>query len=202
MNKLKLDYDNLEDAKVKLGNTYCLYKNKAFIVKAIGQNDALVNKYDAHGSFLYNGRGVVCDINDPDFNCSEYNIGYLNMMYAAAWYYRIPMKQWRQGLRGDQLKKRASSRAFSDVNFDGSKSVCQMLENTYPQFPDSVELLKEGKAEIVAFHKNFAMSYDRIHKDFILEYKGEKIGFTNNLKDMQLMDENQHLMEALKEAVG
>lgn len=201
MPKLKLSYDNLEDAKTKLVNTYCLFRGKALTVKALDHNQ-VDNKYLAHGAYLFNGRAVITDINDPEFNCSEYNIGYLNLMYASAWYYRVPVKQWRQGLRSDQLKKKASKRAFFDVSFEPSKGVCSMLENNYPSFQESVEFLKEGKAEISAFHKNFAMTYDRIHSDFILEYKGTNIGFTNNLKDMQLMDENKHLLEALKEAVG
>ena len=197
---MKLKYDNIEDVKVKLASTYCMYKGKAVLVKLI----ELVSeeKYNAHGSYMFNGRSFVCDIDDPDFNCSNYNIGYVNTMKAGAWFYRVPLKQYKQGLRHDQVRMRYTNQAFSDIQFSAGKSVCAMLENNYTKFKSAAELLREGEANIVAFHKNFAMIHDSVHKDFILEYKGVNIGFTKDLKNMELMEEYAHLHESLKEAIG
>lgn len=199
--KMRLNYDNLDDAKVKLAGTYCMYKGKAVSIQLLEQPTPAENKYLAHGTYMFSGRTVIIDIDDPEFNCSNYNIGYVNQMTRAAWFYRVPMKQWRQGLRYDQVRAKASRREFADIGFKPGKNLCSMLENSYPEFKAATELLKEEQANIVAFNKNFAMTFDRIHSDFILEYKGTIIGFTNNLKDMKLMAEHEHLIEALKEAV-
>lgn len=198
---MKLGYDNIEDVKGKLLNTYCLYKNKAVTIKLIQQGDS-EESYIAHSTSMFNGRTVLFDINDPEFNCSHYNIGYVNHGKAGAWFYRVPLKQYRQGLRHDQVRMRYSNAVFSQTPFQPGKGVCSMLENSYPSFKSSAELLKEGEVGIMAFHKNFAMTYDSIHKDFILEYKGTRIGFTKDMKQMQLMEEREYLAESLKEAIG
>lgn len=199
---MKLKYDNLDDAKTKLFGTYCMFKDKAFVVKLVELEPGTVNKYVVQGSYMGSGRGITCSIDDADFNCSNYNIGYVNVMRAAAWFYRIPFKQYRQGLRHDQVGVKYSQRAFSDITFQPGKPLCAMLENSYPDFETSSGLLRAQEANIVAFHKDFAMTLDHIHKDFILEYKGANIGFTNNLKDMNLTEEYKHLTESLKEAVS
>lgn len=197
---MKLKYDNLEDVKTKLQSTYCMYKDKAVVIKAVNQLDG--DKYGVMGSYMFNGRSMECMIDDPLFNCSDYNIGYVNLMRVGAWYYRVPMKQWRQGLRYDQLRLKYSKRDFCDITFSPGKPVCSMLENSYPDFDDSVKMLEGVDANIVAFHKNFAMTYDRIHKDFLVEYKGAVIGCIDKKRDFVLMEEHNHLVETLKEAVG
>lgn len=199
---MKLKYDNLEDAKMKLVGTYCMFKGKAVVIKLLECEPGTTDKYVVHGTYMATSRGFTCSIDDPNFNCSNYNIGYINVMRAAAWFYRIPLKQYRQGLRHDQVGIKYSQRAFADITFQPSKPLCSMMENSYPNFKTSSELLKAQEANIVAFHKDFAMTFDSIHKDFILEYKGANIGFTNNLKDMSLTEEYKHLTESLKEATG
>ncbi len=197
---MKLGYDNYEDVKGKLHGTYCLYKGRAVLIKAIIQESDV--KYIAHGSTLFNGRVVAFDINDPDFNCSNYNIGYVNNTKTGAWFYRVPLKQYHQGLRSTQVRMKYSDIQFSNTIFNANRGVCAMLENSYPSIKSAAESLQIGDAAIVAFHKNFAMTYDQIHKDFLLEYKGGRVGFTKDLKNMQLMEEREYLSESLKEAIG
>jgi hypothetical protein len=202
---MKLNYDNLEDAKTKLVSTYCLYKGRAVSVKQLEEAPDGPNgfkRFLAYAGYLSTGRSVTFYIDDPDFNCSDYNIGYLNTISRAAWFYRIPMKQWKQGLRSDQVRCRYSNRMFGDITFNG-KGVVNMLENIYPTVDEAAALLREQEANIVAFHKNFALTYDRIHNDFILEYKGVHIGHTSNdLKTHKLMAEYEHLAESLKEVMN
>lgn len=204
---MKLNYDNLDDARVKLLGTFCMYKGKAFVVKNVHnflEPDGTYKegKYGITGSMMQTGKGVECMLDDPEFNCSNYNLGYMNLLSRSAWFYRVPMKQWRQGLRHDQVRSKYSKREFSQIEFQPGRAVCSMLENSYPEFKSAADTLRTEEANIVAFHKNFAMTFDRIHKDYIIEYKGVNIGFSNDLKDLKLMDEHQHLMESLKEAVG
>lgn len=206
MKKLKLGYDNLEDAKVKLAGTYCLHKGKAMAVKGVSVDEEVPpgfpQKYIANGTYVYNGRGILCSIDDPEFNCSDFNIGYLNYGPVTAWYYRIPMKQWRQGLRGDQVGIKVSKPEYRDhVSFQG-KPLAQMMENVYPPLELVCEELKSQNISARAFHKDVALSFDKMHSDFILEYKGNGVGFTKDFKDIKLLDEYQHLMETIREVVG
>lgn len=206
--KLKLGYDNLEDARAKLKDTFCLYKGKAFYVKAVEHNPNFgieKNKFVVIGTYMSGRNGTpIIDIDDPDFNCSEYNIGYMNVHQAgfAPWLFRIPQKQFHQGLRNTQMKMRASNPAYLHVELRACKDMGTMLENQYPLFKDAVEILNQGNAHLIAFHKNFAMSKDNIHNDYLLEYKGEQIGFTPDLDNVKLLAEHEHLYEALKEAIG
>jgi hypothetical protein len=183
-----------------LSGTYCLYNGKAFVVKLIEQMAA--NQYMAAGQFFQNGKPIECLIDDPDFNCSDYNVGYVNYFHSGAWFYRLPMKQYSQGLRSNQCGLRASNPNFSDVSLGFNKPVGKMLENDYPKYAEAADLLKTEQAKIVAFHKDFAMTYDEMHKDFILEYKGNRIGYTHDLAEVKFMTEFEYLNEALKEAVA
>lgn len=204
--KIKLGYDNYEDAKNKLGQTFCLYKGKAFTVSGVYPVDGAKiedPKFYVQGKHM-RGRASLGGIllEDPDFNCSDYNIGYINQHGVAAWFYRVPMKQYKQGLRHDQVGIRCSNPGFHGIEFKHGPYLGQMLENDYPDFKKAAQLLLDGECALIAFNRNFAMSRDNIHKDFILEYKGGQIGFSPNLEDFKLMPEHEHLLEALKEATA
>jgi hypothetical protein len=207
--KLKLGYDNYEDAKTKLNGTFCLYKGKAFTVKTVGYKDDNpgLNKFVVVGSFMEGGGRTttsLIDLDDPHFNCSDYSIGYMNLLDHgfAAWFQRIPYKQYQQGLRPNQLNAKASNPAYLNIEVRHGKWLGSMLENDYPKFKMAADMLGNADLSLVAFHRNFAMSKDNIHKDYILEYKGQEIGFTPDLKNFKLLHEHEHLYEALKEAVG
>jgi hypothetical protein len=148
------------------------------------------------------GKPVQGPIEDPKFNCYDYNLGYLNRGVVSAWFYRIPAKQWKQGLKNDQIAVKASCQDFYNIDFKSSQDLARMLENNYPNFETCVKSLKSMNTRILAFHKNFAMTFDDIHDDFIFEYKGDKIGYSNNLKDFKFIKQYEHLEESLKEAIG
>lgn len=200
---MKCGYDNLEDTKQKLVGTYCMYSGKAVVVKVVEEIVPTNSpNFRLLGSYLFNGRAFECNLDDPLFNCSEFNIGYVNRLSAAVWWYRLPMKQWQQGLKQSQLNTKYSNRAYvHGFEFRG-KPVAQMLENAYPNVQEASDLLTNQEAQIVAFHKNFAMTRDEVYKGFTVEYKGEVIGSTFNLKEFNLLNERQHLIEALKEAAA
>lgn len=202
---MKCGYDNLEDARSKLMGTYCLYNDKAVNVKGVniapGQH-ADTGVYVVYGTYMTSGKEFNCSLDDPKFNCSDFNIGYVNRHTSAAWFYRNPAKQYKQGLRYDQVGLKCSNRQYGMMDFKSGKAVAAMLENTYPSFQEAVKLLKDQEANIIAFHRNFAMTYDRVHEDFILEYKGVNIGYTSNLEEFKLLNEHGHLYESLKEAIG
>lgn len=198
---MKVKYDNLEDAKSKLLGTYCYYKRQAVLVKTIEIGADGI--YYASVYTLSGNHRKTITLDDPDFNCSDFNIGYVNYEGAAIYFYRVPGRQYRQGIRGDQLGAKASQRHYLDhKDFNMGRHVSDMMENIYPRPEECERKLKEEGKPIVAFHKNFAATWDRLHSDYILEYKGQLIGHTKDWKRFELMEEHLHLTEALKEAVN
>ena len=207
---MKLLYDNYDDAKQKLAGTFCMYDGRAVIVKSIYHPDPGIIAENPNGDFIiggniaYNGRAFKCLLSDPKFDFSSFNLGYVNRDdgFASAWYYRRAVRQYRQGLKNDQVSIRYSARKYAEVGFQHTKSVALMLENKYPKFEEIEEGLRSKQTAIGAFHKNFAATYDDIHDDLIIEYKGKPIGHSISRNTFKLVDDQKHLTEHLMEAVG
>jgi hypothetical protein len=199
---MKCGYDNLDDARSKLLTTYCYYNGRAVYVKYVNPVDPIIDngKYTVGGHHMTDNTPFDCNLEDPLFNCADYNIGYVNNRLQALWFYRLPLKQYKQGLRWDQIQSKGTLSAMKVADFKALKPVGLMLENKYPTFQQAVSNAKAGVH--VAFHKNFAMSYDSVHEDFIVAYKGVDIGHTKNCEDFKILKQFGHLYESLKEAVG
>lgn len=192
-------YDNIEDVKTKLIGTYVYYDGKAMFCK-----DCSINEKEKFviGLMAPNARNRKwVELDDPKLNYMNFNLGYTNGMKWAVWWYRIPQRQYRQGLRHDQVGMLASNDMFkhyAELNFN--KPTFEMMENIYPKFEEIFKPLQDGHANIMAFHKDFAATWDKFHKDLIIEYKGTQ--FASFKKDFEIVDEYAYLTEALKEAVG
>lgn len=196
-------YDNLEDVKSKLAGTIIYYENVPVYVK-----QAITD--EENGSFILqvtnsltarNTKYVKLD--DPLLNWTRYHLGYCNMKWGSVWWYRKPLRQYRQGLKSDQMKYAVSSQAFDHgYEFGATQAVEAMLIDRYPNVHEIEQTLKDFEVPVVAFHKDFALSWDKIHKDMILEHKGRLIGcMSNRLTDVKLADEYEHLTETVKEVI-
>lgn len=215
-----LIYDNLEDARAKLVATMCYYKGKAVLIKEVYH---ATEAYDAGmiskeynegkkptpGEFCVvattpEGRTKTCFLlSDPDFNYMDFTLGYANHNQAAVYWYRQPIKQFRQGLKDGQLGYNVSNKAFKGaMGFEFGRPIADMMEGVYPKFNDAVSTVKSGEHVIVAFHRDFAVSWDKVHEDIILEYKGRLVGHGTSVHNFKLMEGCNHLAEALKEAVA
>jgi hypothetical protein len=192
-------YDNLEDAKTKLVNTICTHQGKAVLVNK-------VSEVEKPGNFIIscvqtNVRShISVNLADPDFNYMKFNIGYSNHGHSAGWWYRIPVKQYRQGLKSEQMRLNVSNPHFRDIEFQFNRPIADMVENKYPSFVEAEVMLKRGEAHILAFHKDFACTWDEIHHDLIVEYKGKKIGSMISPNNFKLLSDYTFLTEALREA--
>jgi hypothetical protein len=194
-------YDNKEDAYNKLASTICYYDGHAVYVRQVIQKD--------DGSFIVEWKDKItggirrCPLNDPLFNCMNFNLGYSNAKHSAVWWARTPHKQYRQGLRADQMISFAANPGMREnIPFEYNNTIINMLENKYPDAESCKKILMDGAAHIMAFHKNFASTYDDMHKDIILEYKGKKIGITTDFKKFALVPEYEYLTEYLREAIN
>ena len=201
-------YDNFEDCKTKLSGTYVYYDGKAAFVKDVfnwvdEHTGAQTGEYGL-GIITSNSRNrSAVKLSDPKLNYMDFNLGYANYGDAAVWWFRIPNKQYSQGLRYNQLGRYSTSMAhYQNAELNWSKPSIDMLENRYPKFSLAEEWVKTDKAAVQAFHKDFAISWEPVHKDLILEYKGKQVGHFTDPKHINLLDEYKHLTEAIREAVA
>lgn len=199
-------FDNLDDVISKFGSTICYYDKKAVLVKTAVPHPEQLNKFQVHLSPI-GGRYKLVDLDDPAFDYKNFNIGYANAGTFAAWWYRKPTKQYQQGLKKSQLGVKASPKngVFAiEEGFTFSKPYVSMLENIYPDPGVCANILADKKMTVVGFHRDFALGWDDLHQDHVLEYRGTKIGVSINktLTKYRLIAEARHLHEALEEALA
>jgi hypothetical protein len=193
-------YDNLDDAKAKLVSTFVTYEGKAAFVKDVKK---VLTNYFAVLSFSDRDSLKSVSLDDPKFNYMTFNIGYQNCSSAAIWWCRIPVKQWQQGLKHSQCKYYVSQTPDDFMPQLGwNKYTIDMLEDNYPKFETVQSALLNGKCRSRAFHRDFALIWNPIHKDFIVDYKGKSVGHLSSRKDVALMEDFEHLHETLKEVLG
>lgn len=198
---MSLTYDNLEDARSKLLGTIVYYDGAPVSVK-----DVQMDKPNEFVLFVNSltGRGITAKkLVDPAFNFTRFNLGYANYNDGGCyWWYRVPKKQYQQGLRAEQLKFKSSSHLGNPI-FRPSKPVQDMLTDSYPEFEECVKTIRDTPFPIVrAFNKDFAMSYDKIHDDLVIEYKGQQVGAMPSRYEIKLIEEFKHLYEPCKEILG
>lgn len=202
---MSANFDNIDDVVSKFTGTICYYERKPILIKQCSSDPDKPGKFSLLVTSA-GGRAKAVNLDDPNFSFKDYNLGYANNEKIAAWWFRWPVKQYRQGLKKDQLGVRVSNpHMLMDGNFGFSKPYINMLENVYPDIKMCAELLREqNNQKIIAFHKNFALSYDEMHEDFIVEYKAKKIGVSTNkqLTEFRLTKPFEHLNEVLQEAIA
>ena len=205
------EFDNLADVKSKFLNTICYYKKKPVFVKNCNyQTNPVDGEFIIGNKFQLTvgttaGKNISIKLEDPDFNYKEYNLGYSNGTNFCVWWFRKPIKQYSQGLSQNQLHWSISVPGMvPEENFSFHQPFIAMLQNEYPSLNVVAGKLKDKKGKIMAFHKDFALSWDNLHEDFILEYRGKKVGVSvnGNIDEYRLMPEFKHLAEALQEAIA
>lgn len=199
-----LTYDNLEDARAKLTDTMAYYEGKAVYVRSVNTDPEDASKFRVQLIYYAGGKQTKwIKLDDPKFNYIHFNLGYANITGSSVWWARKPVRQYRQGLRSDQMRPVASSPYYlHTMDFCYESYIIDMLENKYPHFEECEQVLKDQVTPIVAFHKDFAVSWDKLHSDMILEYRGIHIGSGHKIGQFKLADDAKFLTEYLQEAVA
>ena len=194
-------YDNFDDARVKLHGTYVMYDGRAAYVKDV---KPLGKIFVCHLVFINDPKTKVVQLDDPLFNYMCLQLGYVNYNNNAGWWCRVPQKQYQQGLNYKQCKVFYSDKNDYDFSpqLGWTESTAAMLENRYPDIQKVMNQLAAGQRRGAAFHRNFALMWDNIHQDFLIDYKGKSIGHLTKTKEFKLLDQYEHLTEAVKEAIN
>lgn len=197
--------DILEDVNQKFTGTVVMYDKKAVVVKSVSQDPENPGQFILHTAIPQARETVLIHLLDPALNYQRFDIGYANGGMYSGWWYRKPNKQWSQGLKANQMGWKVSTPGGTPHdNFSFSKPFIKMLEGVYPSIEECKKTLMNKNEGIVttAFHKDFALSFDDLHEDFLLEYHGIRIGTSmdKELKQFKIKSEARHLIEALQEA--
>ncbi len=195
-----IPYDNLEDVKVKLYQTMCYYDGNAVLVKQVQEVEPKTFLIDIYNVGSRAKRQVF--LNDKLFNYMEFNLGYCNYDHESLWWYRYPNRQYRQGLKNDQMGSVTPRGNYHGIDFTFCNPVVSMLENKYPKLDELEKPLRDGNLIVRAFHKDFAATWDNVHQDFVIEYKGAQVGSMTPKRDVKFLSEFNHLNEVFREVVG
>lgn len=203
----KVAFDNLNDVQTKFVNTICMYGDKAIYVKSIAHDDPdNPGKDFSILAQFSSGKTNVIKLSDPKFNYTNFNLGYINTNYMASWWYRKPIRQYRQGLKRDQMGYIIANlhmQVDKAFGFDGYFSA--MLENRYSSIDRCLKILKGPNPPVShAFHKDFALQWDELHESCVVEYQGVKIGVSidDRYRKFRLINDYKHLEEYLKEVLN
>jgi hypothetical protein len=193
-------FDNVKDVNDKFRTTICYYKEKAVYIKSV---EALDNKEFVLFTNTLGGKTIPVHLRDPELNYVLFNIGYVNHKSNAVWWFRRPIKQYQQGLKREQMAYITDS--SPDVGFGFVKPFIHMLENKYPYIEICATLIaqKDSETRNMAFHKDFALLWDDLHQNHVLQYRAHSIGVSldSKLSKFRLKDEFTYLFEALEEAL-
>lgn len=201
-------YDNVDDLKSKLVGTIIYYKDEPVYVR-----DANVLEADGAGNptnyylklaFIDRRNHQTVNLADPGLNYQQFKIGYCNINGIAVYWFRKAVKQYRQGLKSDQLHYSISNpRLNMGFELQFSRPVVQMLSGIYPSVDEAIEVL-QGDVGVsnIAFNRHFAMSFDAVHKDYILEYKGTYVAHSPNMKNITFINNFGYVKESLMEVLG
>lgn len=196
-------FDILEDVSTKFNGTVVMYDKKAAKCIGVNHDEAKPGEFQIQIAHSNSRNPKFINVADPLLNYKEYNLGYCNGGSYCSWWYRKPHKQWAQGLKSGQMGWKISAPGgHAHDNFGFTGPFIKMLEGIYPHIEEVKKLLVDQESGAQAFHKDFALSYDDVHDDFVLEYRGTKIGASidRELKQFKIMSEARHLLEALQEA--
>lgn len=193
-------FDNLNDVTSKFVSTVCYYQDEPVFVKTAFHGDDDPNKFLLSIAALGKNSQII-DVHDPNFRYVNYNLGYANS-HTAIWWYRRPAKQYQQGLKAEQLRYYSEDgHDLPKSSFAFAKPYVHMLSNLYPSITEAEKSVRDGAMHKAAWHRDFAIGYDGVEKQYDLYYRANKIGIFGGAKE-HLFPASFYVKEALQEALS
>jgi hypothetical protein len=210
---LAIQYENLNDAQMRLANTIVLYDGDPVYITQVGmkeEGDPKDDTFRVYASPLPYAahRGAKGEmrkfISSKKFDMAPFEMGFMNLNGVAYYCSRLPRRQQRQGL---------SSGTFSCIpvgaphvgalrleNVIAQQEFVDCIKGKHPSYADAVRLIERGEAGSVAFARCFALVQDVDMPELVFLYhKKEKVGFLMG-DTLKLSKAGKCLREALREA--
>jgi hypothetical protein len=178
-------YESFDECQTRLNGTVILYKGEPVVVQQVEANGA--EPCLLHLKFLPRSRdSATVLVTDEDLEYRRFNLGYVNLAGGATYAARWPIVEgYKQGLTCNNLKFTSIGGGQPAPNFQHiyvQPGFKDMLQGKYPTAEEAMErLLAQNEPPIsVAFQPDFAIRRDQFRGDFLLDYRGQKVGFGKN----------------------
>ncbi len=207
-------YDTGKDALQKLGNTIILLNETPIFVTSCedGPKETVLIKYWQLPITVDKPEVLVCKLDEQyvDFRTLGARLGYMNTESPkgdkqAIFVSRTPKRQTVQGINGSNLvfqsfidlTNQNKSIVTQFKNLYKTQSFAEMLKGSYPSRKKAAEMLTtEKNITSVAFARWFAFVKKQVGPVY-LEYKGKEVGWSSDLKKINLSKAYTHLQETL-----
>jgi len=188
---------NLDDFSNRFKDTFIYYKGVPRYVKSVTADHThqpetfMFVSYSFKGGMdSSSGKNILLD--DEGINFRNYSLGYTQLdNFNALWLARTPGRQWKQGLRRDQLQivGQMDDPMSGDV-LQANRYTYDMLTDNYPTIREALDTLRANPAigVKVPVHKNFALYRGRRMKIPLIEYKGVSITQFDELKRKRVLN--------------
>lgn len=148
------------------------------------------------------GSGTVKKTSIKKLNNSNIPLGFVNTHTRAKYVVRIPKKQYKQGLRQNNLTVLPYNDNFNPL----TKGFVNCVLGIYPSVEDCMELVTCGEMESCAFSRKYSLSLGPTPDKYELTYKIYSVGtisITNhNIVKYDLFEKYSYLKEDLEEVIN
>lgn len=185
---MSINYGNdWEYANSRLSDTIVLKDKIPVYVYRVGSNGVV--EYRTLGDFSKEGN---CSISDLDL--TPLALGFLNTSIKTSYLYRVPTRNWKQGLRLQQIHYVEGSRN-KEISVD-SQSFINCLLGIYPNLTRCVENIHCEEAIARAFSRTFSLEKGR--KEIELVFKDTRVGYFSEQENrLKLWEKFSFLQESL-----
>jgi hypothetical protein len=162
-------FHSVEDKRMKLHNTICMWKGKPYMVNADQAGQTVVLQ-----TLAGRAEPKAVKYTDDDFDYRSVPLGYVNYGINALYLVRLPTRQNRQGLNPEQMRIVGNQR-FAIYDFLNTKNMESCILGEHPPFEEALRQVTEGEAASRAFHRH--CSIKREGSRIALEYRGRIVGY-------------------------
>lgn len=188
-------YESTEEAQLRLQNCVFLYGDDVVLCREVmGPNNDIRLRLLKFPEEVWMEDDIK--LSDPKLQYKTLNLGYVDLGHYATYLKRIPVRRYKQGLCRENvnLSPGPSGGRPDWAATLKSKGFREMLHNQYPTISEAYKRLKEDEdVYSVAIHRKFAIARDKFRGDFVLNYRGQRVGFGDGA--FVLPDEFQYLRE-------
>lgn len=211
-------FDTAEDASQKLAQTVIFYRDRPVFIHSIKNSPKgiLITATDLPLKPSGDPYDLRIEITDKDLDWTRLgerlgylNVDWLNQYKQAVYVCRYPVRKSIQGLSKQNTviphlqaplnNSNASGKSFYYENMLTLPGFVQMLSNTYPSYTEIQDKFsRHPEAHSYAFHRWFAVTRKQVGPMF-LAYKGQDIGWSEDMTRFILDKKYRHLSETLED---
>lgn len=161
----------------------------------------LVNSVERNGTFfgkVFTGKKIYkTSAKEDQLSIDKIRLGYTNVRGGANYLMRKPLRDWRQGLRANNVV--GLPRTLDDNTL---VSLYLPISGNYPGFEEAKYIMNVFGSSAVAFDRNFC-----INSNGLLYHKGTCVGnyltgYRSEYESISLLPSYHYLREAIKHAMG